>query len=151
VSKRRSAMAEQHDKDFDEFLAIRKPGAHLEEEVVPDAFVIQLGVDLHNYHKFSRVDDNVTYPKTTLDIRQELDSDSGAELPDYSGPYRADLRFTDFSKDALEKKFRRGARRTCSSVSTAGRARSRSVMARTRWPRSSGQHGTAKSSPSSSG
>ena len=98
-------MAEQDDKKFDEFLAIRKPGAHLEEEVVPDDFVVQLGVDLNNYHKFPRVDDNVRYPKTNLDIRQELDHESGAELPDYSGPYKADLRFSDFSKDALATKF----------------------------------------------
>jgi len=28
----------------------------------------------------------------------------GAELPDYSGSYKADLRFTDFSKDALANK-----------------------------------------------
>ena len=79
-------MADRHDGEFDEFLAIRKPGAHLEEEVVPDDFVIQLRVDLNNYHKFPRVDDNVTYPKGNLDIRQELDSDSGAELLDYSCP-----------------------------------------------------------------
>jgi len=98
-------MAEEHDGKFDEFLAIRKPGAHLEEEVVPDDFVIQLGVDLKNYPKFPRVNDNVTYPKRDLDIRQQLDSDSGAELPDYSGPYKADLRFTDFSREALANKF----------------------------------------------
>src|SRR5215470_8444933 len=101
-----ATMGEQRDdKEFDEFLAIRKPGAHLEPEVVPDDFVIQLGVDLTNYHKFPRVDDNVTYPKTNLDMRQELDRDSGAELPDYGGPYKADLRFTDFSKEALASKF----------------------------------------------
>ncbi len=98
-------MAEEHDGKFDEFLAIRKPGAHLEEEVVPDDFVFQLGVDLKNYPKFPRVNDNVTYPKRDLDIRQQLDSDSGAELPDYSGPYKADLRFTDFSREALANKF----------------------------------------------
>src|SRR5262250_2577369 len=98
-------MAERHDSEFDEFLAIRKPGAHLEEDVVTDDFVIQLGVDLKNYPKFSRVNDEVTYPKTHSDIRQELDRDSGAELPDYSGPYKADLLFTDFSKDALANKF----------------------------------------------
>ena len=80
------------DAQFDEFLEIRKPGAHLEEGVVADDFVLMLGVDLVNYPKFSRVDDNVTYPKKDLDIRQQLDVDSGAELPDYSGPYRADLR-----------------------------------------------------------
>jgi hypothetical protein len=98
-------MAEKDDSGLDEFLAIRKPGAHLEEEVVADDFVLQLGVNLKNYPKFRRVDDRVTYPKTDLDIRQKLDGDSGAELPDYGGPYKADLRFTDFSKDALANKF----------------------------------------------
>src|SRR6476646_11754286 len=98
-------MAEKDDSGLDEFHAIRKPGAHLEEQVVPDDFVLMLRVDLVNYPKFPRVDDTVTYPKTNLDIRQELDVDSGAELPDYSGPYRADLRFTDFSKEALATKF----------------------------------------------
>src|SRR5262245_53309119 len=97
-------MADKNDGAFDEFLAIRKPGAHLEEDVVPDDFVLGLRVDLRNYPKFRRVDDGVTYRKADLDIRQQLDIDSGAELPDYSGPYRADLRFTDFSKEALATK-----------------------------------------------
>ena len=99
-------MTEQmDDAQLDEFLEIRKPGAHLEEGVVTDDFVLMLGVDLTNYPKFSRVDDNVSYPKAGLDRRQQVDVDSGAELPDYSGPYRADLRFTDFSKEALATKF----------------------------------------------
>ena len=98
-------MDEKDGTGFDEFLAIRKPGAHLEEDLVEDHFVSQLRVDLKNYPKFPRVDDGVTYPKTNLDIRQEIDRDSGTELPDYSGPYKADLRFTDFSKDALANKF----------------------------------------------
>jgi len=93
------------DEQFDEFLEIRKPGAHLEEDVVADEFVAMLGVDLKNYPKFSRVDDDVTYPKADLDIRQQLDVDSGAELADYGGPYRADLRFTDFSAEALATRF----------------------------------------------
>src|SRR5215218_6183076 len=90
---------------IDEFLELRKPGAHLEQDVVPDDFVLMLGVDLVNYPKFPRVDDSTTYPKTRLDIRQELDVDSGAELADYSGPYRGDLRFTDFSAEALATRF----------------------------------------------
>jgi hypothetical protein len=99
-------MSDQElDQNLQEFLEIRKPGAHLEEGVVADDFVLMLGVDLNNYPKFPRVDDGVTYPKAGLDIRQELDVDSGAELPDYSGPYRSDLRFTDFSADALATKF----------------------------------------------
>lgn len=89
----------------DGFLEIRKPGAHLEEGVVEDDFVLMLGVDLVNYPKFPRVDDGVTYPLAQMDIRQELDVDSGAELADYSGPYRPDLRFTDFSVDALASRF----------------------------------------------
>jgi hypothetical protein len=50
-------MAENGDSGLDEFLAIRKPGAHPEEDVVPDDFVLQLRVDLKNYPKFRRVDD----------------------------------------------------------------------------------------------
>ena len=92
------------DEQLSTFLEIRKPGAHLEEDVVPDDFVLMLGVDLVNYPKFPKVDDGVTYPRDALDIRQELDVDSGAELPDYSGPYRADLRFTDFSAEVLATK-----------------------------------------------
>jgi hypothetical protein len=93
------------DAGFDEFLEIRKPGAHLDEGVVQDDFVAMLGVDLTNFPKFPRVDDSVTYPKKELDIRDQLDVDSGAELPDYSGPYRQDLRFTDFSREALATRF----------------------------------------------
>jgi hypothetical protein len=88
-----------------EFFAIRKPGAHLEEGVVADDFVIALGIDLQNYPKFPKVDATVTYAKTDLDIRQQLDVDSGAELPDYSGPFRSDLRFADFSAESLATKF----------------------------------------------
>jgi hypothetical protein len=93
------------DSQLEEFLEIRKPGAHLQEDVVADDFVLMLGVDLTNFPKFARVDDGVTYAKSGHDIRQERDVDSGAELPDYSGPYRADLRFTDFSKEALATRF----------------------------------------------
>jgi hypothetical protein len=92
------------DAQLDDFLELRKPGNHLKDDVVADDFVLMLGVDLHDYPKFPRVDDAVTYPKDVLDTRQELDVDSGAELADYSGPYRPDLRFTDFSREALAGK-----------------------------------------------
>jgi len=96
---------EKTDPQLDGFLEIRKPGAHLKEDVVAEDFVLNmLRVSLTNFPKFPRVDDNVTYPRAALDIRQQLDVDSGAELPDYSGPWRADLRFTDFSKEALATK-----------------------------------------------
>jgi hypothetical protein len=90
---------------LDSFLEARKPGAHLAEEYVPDDFVLTLGVDLVNFPKFPKaVAAGVTFPKANLDMRQQVDVDSGAELDDYSGPYRPDLRFTDFSKEALATK-----------------------------------------------
>lgn len=92
------------DAQLDELLKVRKPGAHLEEDVVADDFVLMLGVDLVDYPKFPRLDDTVTYPRAQLDIRQEIDVDSGAELADYSGAYRPELRFTDFSRDALAER-----------------------------------------------
>jgi len=89
------------DEQLEGFLDMRKPGAHSEDDVVADDFILMLGIDLTNYAKFPRVDDSVTYAKANLDIRAELDEESGAELLDYSGPYRADLRLTDFSNEAL--------------------------------------------------
>jgi hypothetical protein len=99
-------MAEKDDSGLDEFLAIRKPGAHLEENLVAGDFVLEmLKVDVVNYPKFRRADDGVTYRRADLDVRQQVDVDSGAQLPDYSGPWRADLRFTDFSEEALATRF----------------------------------------------
>jgi hypothetical protein len=92
------------DDQLDGFLEIRKPGAHLEEGVVADDFMLMLGVDLFNFPKFPKLDDSVTYPKRDLDNRYELGTDSGAELADYSGPWRPDLRYTDFSREALADK-----------------------------------------------
>src|SRR4030095_4647530 len=68
-------------------------------------FVLMLGVDLTNFPRFPRVDDNVTYKRDDLDVRQELDDDSAAESPAYVSPYRSDLRFTDFSREALATRF----------------------------------------------
>ena len=98
-------MAEPtNDSQLDDFLELRKPGNHLQEGVIADDFVLMLGVDLVNFPKFPKLDDTVTYPKANLDIRYQLDHDSGAELDDYSGPYRPDLRYTDFTKTALADK-----------------------------------------------
>ena len=91
------------DQQLEGFFDIRKPGAHLEGDAVADDFVLMLGVDLVNFPKFPKVDATVTYPKRDLDIRYQLE-DSGAELDDYSGPYRPSLRYTDFSKQFLAEK-----------------------------------------------
>ena len=47
------------------------------------------------------VDDSVTYPKVGHDLRGEIGSTPSVDLPDYSGPFKADLRFSDFSRDQL--------------------------------------------------
>lgn len=90
---------------FDEFLALRKPGAHLDGQVkVNDEFAKSIGVDLVNFPKFDKaVDDDTTFPVRNLDQRQRLDDvvDPDGGLEDYSGPYRPDLKFTDFSRTAL--------------------------------------------------
>ncbi len=80
-----------------------------------------------------------------------VDVDSGAELPDYAGPYRGDLRFTDFSRTPSPPSSCRGASATSSSASTAGPPRSPAATATTPWPRSSGPPGTTRSRPSSTG
>ncbi len=93
------------DEQLDTFLELRKPGAHLDEDYAQDDFVLMLGVDLVNYPRFPKaVGDDVTFARGDLDVRQELDVDSGAELADYSGPYRPDLRYTDFSTEALAQR-----------------------------------------------
>jgi hypothetical protein len=94
----------QNDAQLDDFLELRKPGNHLSGDVVADDFVLMLGVDLVNFPKFPKLDDTVTYPRKDLDVRYLLDDDSGAELADYRGPYRPNLRYTDFSKEFLAGK-----------------------------------------------
>ena len=93
------------DPQLDEFLEIRKPGAHLADDVVPDDFVLMLGVDLNNFPKFpaSTTASRTRRPTSTSASRST--STPAPSSPDYRGPYRADLRYTDFSRDALATKF----------------------------------------------
>jgi hypothetical protein len=70
---------------LDGILEIRKPGTQLEDDVIGDDFVLMLGVEFTNFPKFSRVDDSVTYAKGALDIRHQLDVDSGRSFPTTPG------------------------------------------------------------------
>jgi len=90
------------DQTLQEFLDVRQPGANYEEHTKEEP-TFDLEVDLKNYKKFPRVDDNVTYKKSGKDTRGEIKVDPKIDLPDYSGPFRYDLRFTDFSDEALIK------------------------------------------------
>jgi hypothetical protein len=89
---------EQLDRTLEEFLEVRQPGVDYEDHQHVEP--LEIDVDLTNFKKFPRVDDSVTYKKAGRDHRADL-ADSGLDLPDYSGPFKADLKFTDFSCDAL--------------------------------------------------
>jgi hypothetical protein len=88
----------QVDKNLEEFLEVRLPGVDYAEHQHVEP--LQIDVDLTNFKKFPRLDDSVTYKKQGRDSRGDLVG-SDLELPDYSGPFRSDLRFVDFSRDAL--------------------------------------------------
>jgi hypothetical protein len=92
------------DTGMDEFLKVREPGAHLEAEA-SDVVVLDIEMDTDAFHIYPRVDDDVVYrvDPDNLDVRADVTVDNGLDLPDYSGPWRKDLRFTDFSREALVK------------------------------------------------
>ena len=54
-----------------------------------------------NFKKWPVLDPAVHHKRDSLDIRQELTVDPEVDLPDYSGPFKPDLRFTDFSPEQL--------------------------------------------------
>jgi hypothetical protein len=87
------------DETIQKVLEVRKVGTDYEEH--QQAAPLDIPVDLHNFKKFPVVDQPGTHKPTGPDTRGQIRSDSSPELPDYSGPFRADLRFSDFSNPAL--------------------------------------------------
>jgi hypothetical protein len=80
-------------------LDVRKVGADYEEH--REASPLDIPVDVHNFKKFLVVDPPGTHKPTGPDTRWDIRADESRELPDYSGPFKADLRFSDFSNEAL--------------------------------------------------
>ena len=78
---------------------VRKVGANYEEH--QQEVGLDIPVDLVHFKKFPVVDPPGTYKKMGHDTRSDINADDSLELPDYSGPFNANLRFSDFSKDAL--------------------------------------------------
>ena len=87
------------DENIQKVLEVRKVGADYEES--QQASPLAIPVDLHNFKKFPVVDPPGMHKPTGPDTRGQIRVDSSAELPDYSGPFKADLRFSDFSNQAL--------------------------------------------------
>ena len=80
-------------------LEVRKVGADYEEH--QQASPLDIPVDLHNFKKFPVVDPPGMHKPSGPDTRSQIKVEASPELPDYSGPFRADLRFSDFSNQAL--------------------------------------------------
>ncbi len=58
-------------------------------------------IDFESFKIWPVLDPSVHYKKEVFDNRQDLKVMPGVDLPDYSGPFKADLRFTDFSREQL--------------------------------------------------
>ena len=89
----------QNDEAVQKVLDVRKVGADYEEHQA--ASPLDIPVDLHNFKKFPVVDPPGTHKPSGPDTRWDIRPDDSMELPDYSGPFKADLRFSDFSNEAL--------------------------------------------------
>ncbi len=68
---------------------------------------VNIEVDLENYTKYPVVDPNKRYkikdePK---DVRGEIKVDPKINLNDYSGPFKPDLRMTDFTREELARMY----------------------------------------------
>jgi hypothetical protein len=78
---------------------VRKVGAKYEEH--QQEVGLDIPVDLVHFKKFPVIDPPGTYKKEGHDTRSDIAPDDSLELPDYSGPFNRDLRFSDFSNEAL--------------------------------------------------
>jgi hypothetical protein len=78
---------------------VRKVGANYEEH--QQEVGLDIPVDLVHFKKFPVVDPPGKYKKEGHDTRSDISPGDSLELPDYSGPFNQNLRFSDFSNDAL--------------------------------------------------
>ena len=91
-------MAEP-DENIQAVMDVRKVGADYQEH--RQANPLDIPVDLHNFKKFPVVDAPGVHRPSGPDTRADIRVEGSAELPDYSGPFKSDLRFSDFSNPAL--------------------------------------------------
>jgi hypothetical protein len=92
-------MADLDDHVKETLSDVRKVGADYEEH--QQEVGLDIPVDLVHFKKFPVVDPPGTYKKVGHDTRSDISPDDSLELPDYSGPFNGNLKFSDFSKDAL--------------------------------------------------
>ena len=141
------------ENDFDEFLAIRKPGAHLDgvtrqRRIRP----VNSASISSTSRKFAKVDDERHLPEgAMLDVRWQTTSTPAPSSTTTAAPTGPTCASRTSRRRRWPPSCSRTARTTCSSASTAGPTRSPGVTAPRRWPRSSGRHGPTRSSPRSTG
>ncbi len=87
------------DQSVQKVLDVREVGADYDEH--QQASPLDIPVDLHNFKKYPVVDPPGIHKPSGPDTRWDIRVDESKELPDYSGPFKADLRFSDFSNEAL--------------------------------------------------
>ncbi len=92
-------MADIDDNVKEVLSDVRKVGANYEEH--QQEVGLDIPVDLVHFKKFPVVDPPGKYKKVGHDTRSDISPDDSLELPDYSGPFNQNLRFSDFSNDAL--------------------------------------------------
>jgi hypothetical protein len=92
-------MAEIDDKVKETLSDVRKVGANYEDH--QQEVGLDIPVDLVHFKKFPVVDPPGKYKKEGHDTRWDISPEDSLELPDYSGPFNQNLRFSDFSNEAL--------------------------------------------------
>ena len=92
-------MAEIDDQAKEALTDVRKVGANYEEHQQQTG--LDIPVDLIHFKKFPVVDPPGKYMKSADDTRSDISPEDSLELPDYGGPFNQNLRFSDFSNDAL--------------------------------------------------
>jgi len=92
-------MADIDDNVKETLADVRKIGANYEDH--QQLTGLDIPVDVVHFRKFPVVDPPGKYKKVGDDTRWDISPGDSLELPDYSGPFQQNLRFSDFSNDAL--------------------------------------------------
>src|SRR5271170_4696497 len=92
-------MADIDDNMKETLADVRKIGANYEDH--QQLTGLDIPVDVVHFRKFPVVDPPGKYKKVGDDTRWDISPGDSLELPDYSGPFQQNLRFSDFSNDAL--------------------------------------------------
>jgi hypothetical protein len=98
-----SSKNKQEEQDLNILANIRELNVDYKkhEEHTQKSGASQLKIDETNYKVFPLLDENAEYKINAIDYRWDMQPDCKKEMPDYSGAFTYDLRFTDFSNAAL--------------------------------------------------